>query len=823
MHYMLRKLFWIGLLLFVLCAAAGSVFLTWGYYRITRDLPKLTTIQDYRPQAVSRVFSNDGTPIAEFYDQRRYPIKIAEIPKMVINAFLAAEDANFYQHQGIDYTSILRAMYKNLAAGSARQGGSTITQQVVKNLLLTPERNYERKIKEAILSYRLEKRFSKDEILEIYLNQIYFGNSAYGLKAAAKIYFHKEVHELSLAEAAMLAAMPKAPSQYSPIRNMGPAKRRQKYVLGQMVKAGFIRKNEMDEALAQEIIAHPASQNNFFHAPYYVSEVRRILTEDPRWKGLDIDRDGFEIHTAVDLKADQMSAAALQKGLREVDKRRGWRGPLRSIAGADKEEFHELYSSRPAKFEPGQIYPALVTEVLKDKGVARIDLGNISSAIDYKNVEWARKKLSKNDQAMWITADQMLKAGDVIEVSLIEKAGDEKEEKKDFILPGIEKRFKIDQTPEVNGAVVLLDPYSGRVLAVQGGYDYGKSVFNRATQGVRQPGSTFKPVIYLAAIDGYKYSPATIVYDEPRTFRVGTEFWTPGNFDGKFLGPITLRNALEKSRNLISAEILAGIGVDPIINYARKLGIISPLGRNLSLSLGSSEVTLLEITRAYGVFAAKGVLFDSVFVERIVDRDGKEIYNYENEKLSKAQQVISEDSAFVMANMMKGVVESGTGYKIKEIKRPAAGKTGTSNDQMDAWFVGYTPEYACGVWVGFDDKIKIGERETGGVVAAPIWLYFMRDYLNYRDEMLLKKAEEEAHKQAERLGIKYTPPPPVEPLDFVPSPGVEGYWVNKATGVPAEPNSPGAIYDYFPKGTGPNKHIVQSQEGAVTYLESDEL
>ena len=819
---MLKKIFLIGFCLFLLALAAGSVFATWGYMRVTRDLPKLSSIQDYKPPAVTKVFSNNGTLIAEFYEERRYPVKISEVSKLIINAFLAAEDVNFYAHQGIDYTSILRAVWKNLQAGSARQGGSTITQQVVKNLLLTSERKFERKIKEAILSYRLEARFSKDEILEIYLNQIFFGNNAYGIKAAAQIYFHKELNEVTLAEAAILAGLPKAPSQYSPIRSMEQAKRRQKYVLGQMLKAGFATKEEVDTALKEEVKAYPSNANNIFHAPYFVTEIRRVLGEDPRWKTLDIDHEGFEIHTTLDLAADQIAESSLQKGLREVDKRRGWRGPQKNIPIADKKVFTTEY---PASAEldtplPGQVYPALVTEILRDKAIARIDLGKISSAIEYKNTEWAKKKLDKDDRAMWITADQMLRVGDVIEVSMIENLS---KDKKDYVLPGVEKQYKLDQTPLINGAVVLLDPYSGKVATIQGGYDYGKSKFNRATQGLRQPGSTFKPVIYYAAIDGFKYTPTTIVYDEPRTFRVGNDYWTPGNFDGKFIGPITLRNALEKSRNLISAEIIAGIGVDPVIKYARKLGITSPLGRNLSLSLGSSEVTLLEITRAYGVFAAKGVLFDSTFVEKIVDREGKVVFNYEEDKLSKANQVIDQNSAFVMANMMKGVIESGTGYKIKEINRPVAGKTGTSNDQMDAWFIGYTPQWSCGVWVGFDDKVKIGEKETGGVVAAPIWLHLMRDFLNFKDKSAFEKLVEEGKAEAERLGIQYVPPEPILPMDFSAPPDVEGYWVDKTSGVAAEANAPGAIFEYFVKGTGPNTTAIQGQESATNYLESGDL
>jgi penicillin-binding protein 1A len=360
-----------------------------------------------------------------------------------------------------------------------------------------------------------------------------------------------------------------------------------------------------------------------------------------------------------------------------------------------------------------------------------------------------------------------------------------------------------------------------------GGYDYGQSQFNRVTQSLRQPGSSFKPIVYLAALDKFKYTPATIVYDVPRTFRVGDTLWTPANFDEKFLGPITLRTALEKSRNLVSADIVSRIGVDAVIQYARMLGIVSPLGRNLSLSLGAGEVTVLEMTRAYGVLAAKGLLFDSVFVIKIKDRYGNVLYDYEQEKLSKAKQVLDENSAFVLANMMKGVIESGTGYKVKELGRPVAGKTGTSNDQMDAWFIGYTPSWVCGVWVGFDQKKQIGAKETGGVVSAPIFLNFMRSFIEHRSAQESGQLEKEAKEEAERLGITYEPPKVTEQLDFSIPDGVEPFWIWKASGARAQPGVAGAFLEYFVKGTEPEENpVTTSEEGEATassYLESPDL
>jgi len=705
----------------------------------------------------------------------------------VRNAFLAAEDASFYSHKGIDPVSILRAVLKNLESGSARQGGSTITQQVVKNLLLSTERNIQRKIKEAILSYKLEEHLSKDEILEMYLNQIFFGNSAYGIKAAALIYFHKEPSQLSLAEGAMLASLPKAPSRYSPLANVGRAKRRQKYVLDQMVKAHFTTREEADKALNEKVESYRADQNNIYAAPFYVAEVRRIMLESAQWRSYDIDVDGLEIHTALDLTADRMASAALRKGLREVDKRRGWRGPIGTIPGADVKQFIVRYHESVAnQLETNTVYPALVTEVTRAKGAINVDLGKFTGTLDAKGLAWARKRLDKSENTSFVKPDDVLKVGDVVEVS-IEARDKAPASQPPKLMGGAPEpvaadevaRILFDQTPEIEGSTVLLDPHSGKVLAAIGGYSYQRSQFNRVTQALRQPGSAFKPVIYLSAVDGFGYTPATIVDDKPRAFRVGDEVWAPANFDEKYLGEITLRTALERSRNLVSADIISRIGVDAVIKYARKLGITSKLGHNLSLSLGSSEVTMLEIARAYGVFAAKGVLFDSVFLTKVSSREGKVLYDADADKLSRVQQAINENSAFVMANMMKGVVEHGTGYRVKEIKRPVAGKTGTSNEQMDTWFVGYTPSWVCGVWVGFDQKKEIGKKETGGVVAAPIWLYFMHDYLNDLDTKAYDRLIDEGKAEATRLGIEYTAPEALTPLDFSVPDGVEPFWVDK--------------------------------------------
>lgn len=816
---MIRKFFLTILVAGLGLACVAGLFAVWGYYYLVRDLPKLSRIEDYKPPAVTRVLASDGSLMAEFYSERRYPVKLAEVPDLIRKAFLAAEDASFYSHHGIDPVSILRAAIKNMQSGNAKQGASTITQQVVKNLLLTSEKSLVRKAKEAILSYRLERRFSKDEIFEIYLNQIFFGNTAYGIKAAARIYYHKELPEVTLAEAAMLAGLPKGPSSYSPIKNLKKARERQAQILSQMVKANFITNEQRDEALKQPLQVYPASQQNVFASPYYVGEIRRVFAE--RWKNIDLDSDGLEITTAVDPVADELAQASLRQGLREVDKRRGWRGPKGRATEAE-------YSASYGHLVLQENVPVTAFVRSVQGGMAKVKVGSQDYQVDLNEAGWAKKFLEKDDSTRFASPADLVRSGDLIEVALRRpmSAAAQKDKEKTPL------KVMLDQTPEIEGALVLIDPRSGAVRAMSGGYDYSQSVFNRATQSLRQPGSTFKPILYLAAIDKYNYTPSTIMMDQARTFRVGDTFWTPANFDEKFLGPITLRTALEKSRNLVSADIVSRIGVDAAIHYARLLGITSPLGRNLSLSLGSSEVTPLELTRAYSVFASKGVLFDSVFVEKIKDRFGNMVYDNDVEGSSRARQVISENSAFIMANMMRGVVDYGTGYRIKELGRPVAGKTGTSNDQMDTWFIGYTPKWVCGVWVGFDQKKQIGPKETGGVVAAPIWLYFMRDYLERSKAASIDSFEREAKSEADKLGIEYVPPTIMEQLDFSVPDGVEPFWINKGTGARLSQGSPGAFLEYYIKGTAPDEypHLGggESEDGereasTSSYLESPDL
>jgi penicillin-binding protein 1A len=801
---LVKKILFVLVVLFMVAGLATAVGLVWGYNYVSRDLPRLDRVDDYRPPLVSQVVNTDGTLVAEFYDQRRYPMSIDSLPRYVKDAFVAAEDSNFYVHPGIDLMSIARAFIKNLTEGEVRQGGSTITQQVVKNLLLTPEKSLNRKIKEAILSYKIENRLSKDEILEIYLNQIFFGAGAYGLQSATNTYFRKDVQDLTLAEAALLAGLPPAPSAYSPVRNFELAKRRQSYVLEQMVTAGFISPSIARSAGEEELVIHNAPRQNIYAAPYYVTEVRRQLLEN--FRQLDPDRDGLKITIAVDLRASEFARLALRQGIEEVDRRLGWRGPLERLGRSGFDTYVDKYSvpSDPGEFD----VPAMIMEKRGAKKFL-LQLGKDTIEIDLSDSGWA-KTLIEEGRRRAIVLENFLSPGDVIQVRATRTA------------EGVWQEPRLSQTPELEGAIGISEVNTGRVIATQGGYDYARSQFNRVTQALRQPGSAFKPIVYLAAIDGSGFSPSTIVDDSPRAFRVGDDIWEPGNFDSKFKGNVTLRNALEQSRNLASADIIAKIGVSSVINYSRALGIQSPLQPNLSLALGSNEVKPLELLGAYATIANNGLYIPPTFIETIEDRDGKLLYSAAHEKLKGIAQAVKPSSAFVLVNMMRGVVQSGTGWRVRELGRPVGGKTGTSNDFMDAWFAGMTPNYAAVVWVGYDVKRRIGDKETGGRIAAPIFLNALKPFLDEIDKEEFEQMNRIAQTEAQTLGLEFQEPTLPVPADFrPPDEGVIGAWVNKESGLPALEGEPGSFFEFFVAGTEPT--AISASENSRSYLESPDL
>ena len=604
-----RKLYWILLGAIGVLLVLSGAFFAGFYIYFSKDLPRLTSVKDYAPKIVTQVLSENGEVLAEFFVEKRYYIPIEDMPTVLIEAFIAAEDARFFEHQGVDFVSIMRALGKNIASMDIVQGGSTITQQVTKSLLLTPEKSYSRKIKEAILAYRIEKSLSKSDILSIYLNEIYLGHRSYGVEAAAMTYFGKSAADLNLAESALLAGLPKAPSAYSPIRHPKKAGRRQRYVLQRMVDRGYITKEQAREAAADPLLITPAENKNIKIAPYFTeyirSYVKRTYGTEPLYS------EGLQVYTPLNLFMQKAAQEAVESGLHDFEKRGGY-----------------------------------------EEGASG-----------------------------------------------------------------------------VQGALIAMEPETGHIKALVGGVNFLENQFNRALQARRQPGSAFKPIVYAAALDKY-YTPATRIIDSPLVYMVESdeEFWEPKNFDLQYTGPITLRKALSKSRNIITIKILQDIGVSYVVNYAKKLGITTPLNYDLSLALGSSGVSLLEITRAYAAFANQGLLVEPIFITKIVSRDGTVLE--ENEP--RLQQVISPQTAYLMTSLLTSVVEEGTGRRARALKRPCAGKTGTTNDVRDAWFIGYTPDIIAGTWVGFDNQKPLGKNETGAVAASPIWVKFMQGALEGR-------------------------------------------------------------------------------------------
>lgn len=739
------------------------------YYHFSKDLPKITRISEYNPPLVSEVFADDGTKIGEFWQECRFLIPYEKIPKILIHAFIASEDERFWEHKGVDFQSILRAFVKNLRAGHVVEGGSTITQQVARSLVLTRTKSLDRKVKEAILATEIEQKLSKEQILHLYLNQIYLGNRAYGVQAASRNYFHKNLNELGLAEIAMIAGLPSAPTNYSPLNNPEMARQRQLRVLERMLLNGYINKKQYDEAMTTTLKIYRWGTDkdfNYKHAPYFVEHIRRHIQEnygeDALYYG------GLKIQTTASLLANQAADHAVKRGLMEVERRKGFRGGIATLhadkikpyAEAIHRELVELEEpvvipipvggnpSIPTPIHDNQLYKGVVIEV-DTQGTAKILIGHATGIISPTNRAWIGHS-PKVGEIYWV-------------------------KKKD------NDNFTIDQEPKLESALFSYEPLTGEVKAMVGGFSFRRSEFNRATQALRQPGSSFKPVIYSAALDK-GYTPKTVVVDSPVSYQVGrNELWTPKNYGNKYNGPMPLRSALANSVNIIAVKMFHNIGIDYVVAYARKLGFSTPINKYLSSALGASDVTLMELARAYGTFPTGGIRPELIFIRKITDKTGKvleenhptaidpehvfdgvgeelaedlktglnsdlmmagdKIIKDEKLKLTKDElqilygksipkgHVISPQTAFLMVDMMKGVVDHGTGFKAKELKRPAAGKTGTTNDESDAWFIGYLPDLVAGVWMGYDNRKSIGPKMTGGVISAPIWLYYMEDYL----------------------------------------------------------------------------------------------
>ncbi|OQY07101.1 MAG: penicillin-binding protein [Desulfobacteraceae bacterium 4572_123] len=760
----------------VIAVFTGGCTLAGVYFYLSRDLPKISSLADYRPPIVTTVYSDDNRKIAEFYRERRIVMPLEKIPDKILQAFVAAEDSRFYKHKGIDLLSIIRAFFKNLEAGTIVQGGSTITQQVTKSFLLTPERSYRRKIKEAILAYRIDKIFSKEEILFLYLNQIYLGHGAYGVEAASENYFGKSVSELNLAECAILAGLPQAPSRYSPFRHPDRARKRQIYVLNRMVGENYITNIEATEAINTELDIKPRKNWYIEEVPVYTEHIRRYIEQK---YGPDVlYTEGLKVYSAVNIEMQKIARKEIEQGLTDLDKRQGYRGPLQHIAPGEIEAFSEILTAgrEQSSLEPGMIVKGVVTAVDDQKKTVSVSMGTEKGSIALTDMKWARTPDPEVAyyQARVRRPGDVLKIGDVIMIRLKSKSAD-----------GRQWALALEQNPDAQAALLCIEAETGKVKAMVGGLDFRQSQFNRAIQSRRQPGSAFKPIIYAAALDK-GYTPATMLIDSPIVYEdKERDFtWKPKNYKKKFYGPTLLRKALAKSRNVVTVKILKDIGIDYAIDYARKLGITSDISRDLSMALGSSGLSLLELCRAYSVFANQGYLVDSVFITKIIDRDGTVL----EEAHPVKKKVIDKSTAYIMTNLLEGVVKHGTGHRIRALKRPAAGKTGTTNNLFDAWFIGYTPRYITGTWVGFDSEKPLGKSETGSRAASPIWLGFMKKILAEKPVRVFQVPE-----------------------------GVVFSKIDAETGLLPIPESKKTIFECFKEGTVPTEYT--KKPGEVTEAE----
>ncbi len=764
-NWIFRLVKW-GFLLSLVMVIVAAALAFGGYYYFSEDLPKITSLADYRPPIITTMYSDDGRKIGEFFKERRIIVPLTEMPDQLKKAFVSAEDSRFYQHKGIDFYSVLRAFIKNLKAGTIVQGGSTITQQVTKSFFLTPARNYNRKLKEAILAYRIEKFLTKDEILFLYLNQIYLGHGAYGVGAAADNYFNKTVEELTLAECAILAGLPQAPSRYSPFHALDKANLRRIYVINRMLDEGYITNLQATEAIDQKLDIQPRRNLFLDEVPYYTEHVRRYVEKK---HGTDaLYRSGLTIFTSVNIEMQKIAREEVEKGLLDLDKRRGFRGPLKSLEPDEIEAFNRARTDEIEKMgglAPGKRVKAVVIAVSDKKKVATVQIGKESGYIQLKTMKWARPPNSKVSykKASLKRISKALKKGDVIEVKIDKKR--KAADQWDVLL---------EQAPTAQAAMICLETESGQIKAMIGGRDFLKTQFNRAIQSRRQPGSAFKPIVYAAALDK-GYTSATAIIDSPVIYKeTSMDFtWKPKNYGNKFYGRTLLREALAKSINVVTIKILKDIGVDYVIDYAHNMGITSELSRDLSIALGSSGVSLLELTATYSVFANRGFYVPPVFVTKIVDRDGNVI----EEAALTRKKVLSPSTAYIMTNLLEGVVKNGTGQRIKALKRPAAGKTGTSNDLYDAWFMGYTPRYVTGTWVGFDDQETLGRGENGARSASPIWLGFMQRVLEGKPIRVFQVPE-----------------------------GVMFAKIDAKTGLLSIPESEKTIFECFKEGTAPTEY-----------------
>ena len=741
----------------VMIGLAGVGYGAWYLHKLSQDLPDYKVLAEYAPPVTTRVYAGDGTLVAEFARERRLFVPIEAMPDHLKYAFVSAEDKNFYEHEGLDFKGIFRAQVANVGniiKGRRLEGGSTITQQVAKNFLLTSEQKIERKLREMLVTRRIEKAFTKDHILELYLNEIYLGNRSYGVAAAALNYFDKSLDDLTIAEAAYLAAIPKGPSNYHPIYNHDRAVERRNWVIGRMLEDGRITQQEADEARASPLVAQiaPPLGARDWASEYFAEEVRKQVAD---MYGTEALYDGgLSVRTTLNPNMQEAAGLALRRWLVDYDQRHGWRGPITKMeapaswADAFAEAIKPLSEKRTIAEDLAPWKPALVLAVSKKE--AKIGFADASEGvIRLETLGWARAYKDVNGIGPEVeSVGQVLSVGDVIYVEPAnpEISHDESETERSVETSG-DDEYLLRQLPAVNGALVAIDPHTGRVLAMVGGFSFQLSEFNRALQAHRQPGSAFKPFVYSAALDS-GYTPSSIVLDAPFVAPGVDSWWKPGNYvEGRFYGESTLRVGIEQSRNTMTARLAQDLGIGRIVDYAERFHIADSLPRELAISLGAAETTVMRIAAAYSTFVNGGKRVEPVLIDRIQDRTGKTIYKRDTRECLDCsaaewteqaepqlpdvrEQVIDPRTAYQMVSMLEGVVLRGTGTAVrKAVDKPVAGKTGTTNEYRDAWFVGFSPDLAAGVFVGFDMPQSMGQGEAGGKVAAPIFGDFMAEAL----------------------------------------------------------------------------------------------
>jgi penicillin-binding protein 1A len=791
-----RILLYGGLGLGLIAAASGLVVV--GYiWEITRDLPSVEALENYTPPITTRVYAGDGTLIGEYARERRIFVPIAFVPKLVVYAFTSAEDRNFFNHPGVDPSGIIRAAGKdviNVLEHKRLEGASTITQQVAKNFLLNNQVKFSRKIREAILAVRIDATYPKMKILELYLNEIYLGENSYGVEAAALNYFGKSLDQLDVAEVAFLAALPKAPSSYDPVHNHDAALERRNWVIGQMANNGYITDDQARQAIAEPLntLTRPMGAQ-VTDVDYYVEEVRRLLYakygEQALYDG------GLQVRSTLDTRLQNFAVSALRMGLVRYDRRHGWRGAVSNIN--INGDWKDTLAS--AENQSGiDTWRVAVVLGFNDDNSTEIGLtGGSTATIPFKELQWARRELKGAGYGAEPTKpEDALKVGDIIYVEPVDNNGN----------------YGLRQVPEVNGAIVVMDPHTGRVLGLSGGFSYASSQFDRAMQAMRQPGSSFKPFVYAAALDN-GYTPVSKVLDAPFEFDQGPGLgiWRPENFEkGKYLGLTTLRRGIELSRNVMTVRLANEIGMDKIVPYADRFGAYDHLSPLLANALGAGETTLLRMTTAYSEFVNGGKKVSASLIDRIQDRNGHTIWRHDGRSCDGCDdpnwhgqqeplladtrdQVIDPRTAYQIVSMLEGVVQRGTGRSVAAVGKPLAGKTGTSSEAKDTWFIGFSPDLAAGVFVGFDNPRTLGRVEQGATVAAPIFRDFMKN------------------------ALADAPPTP-----FRIAPGIELMSINRMSGTLTSPGAPGSILEAFKAGTepgGPNapvSDIVGGETGVTS-------